>query len=63
MINVTRSCDICGKNYVKINVKYKTKGLIKRFGLQGWQEADICDCCIDTIKKLVEEKQELTHEN
>ena len=57
MINVTRSCDICGKNYVKIRVKYKTKGLIKCFGLHGWREADICDNCVDTIKKLVKEKQ------
>lgn len=63
MVNVTRNCDICGKCYIKINVKYKVKGSMKCFGLHGWREADICDDCIDIIKKLVEEKQRVTHEN
>ena len=61
MINVTRRCDICKRDYTAINVKYKAKGLIRRvFG--KWEEADICDDCIDEIRKAVREKKEVKHD-
>ena len=58
MVNVIRTCDICGKDRVRINVKYKVKGLRKGFGLHNWCDADICDDCIDTIRKAAREKRE-----
>lgn len=56
MINITRTCDICGKDSVKINVKYKTRGLLQ--GFRDWECVDICDNCIDEIRKAVREKRE-----
>lgn len=55
MINITRTCDICGKDYVKINVKYKVKELLQCF--RDWEHVDICDNCIDEIRKAVREKR------
>lgn len=58
MVNVIRTCDICGKDYVRINVKYKVKGLRKDFGLRNWCDADISDYCINEIRKTIREKWE-----
>ena len=58
MLSVTRTCDICGEDRVRINVKYKVKGLRKGFGLHSWSDADICDNCINEIRKTVREKRE-----
>lgn len=49
--------EACGEERVKINIKYKTKGsMINIF--RNWHNADICDGCIDKIRKAAREKRE-----
>ena len=65
MVNIMRTCDICGKAAeISLNVKYKVKAKRRWFRVrvwikdESWDEADICDDCMNEIRKAVRKKRE-----
>ena len=60
MLEIKRRCDICGatSSNINFNVKYKVKAKKIPFGLKAWnsptrwEEADICDDCIKSIREM-----------